>query len=235
MKRLAALAWILPCLWLAGIALAAAQSAPRPFQGSIQYEILNQSRSLPRQQMAVMPVSASVKMSETQFAFNQGDGNKTIADARTGELHSLVNLSMMGLGKYHIATNAADRLADTLAFKSGNLVATGQSRDIAGYRAQEYVAALGSEQGNIEIHIWCVPGFCSPVFHWATQVAIAPLPGFPLEYSFKTDAYTMTVSVKKLRYGKVSASAFKIPKGYQTASEQEMQRDIENVMKLIGQ
>ncbi len=211
-----------------------AQEAQLPFTGNIQYKITYQSDVLPAEHLAQMPVSASIKMSADKMVFEQADGNKAIVDASTGEIHTLANLSMMGLGKYHIVQNVADVAADTAEVSAQALTATGQSKDIHGYKAFEYTSSITSDQGNVEMTLWCVPGFCSPVFNWATQVAIGQLNGFPLEYSLKTAAYTMTVSVSKMSYGEVDAKHFEIHKSYKPSTKEEMSKDIEEMMKAFG-
>ena len=214
---------------------AQAQDAPLPFTGTIQYNIENTSDMLPPEHLAQLPTSASIKMSKDKMVFEQADGNKAIVDAATNEIHTLANLSMMGLlGKYHIIESVAETAADTASIQGAKLTATGQSKIIKGYTAYEYTATIKGEQGSVDLSIWCVPDFCNPAFNWATQVAVGQLNGFPLEYSLKTAAYTMNFVVGKLHYGEVDEKAFAIPKSYKPSTVEEMQKDVEEFMKAMG-
>ena len=216
MKKASKILFLIPTMLCMAFVPGKAQDAPMPFTGSIQYNIKNTSDMLPPEHLAQLPTSASIKMSKDKMVFEQADGNKAIVDAATNEIHTLANLSMMGL------------------IQGAKLTATGQSKIIKGYTAYEYTATIKGEQGSVDLSIWCVPDFCNPAFNWATQVAIGQLNGFPLEYSLKTAAYTMDFVVGKLHYGEVDEKAFAIPKSYKPSTVEEMQKDVEEFMKAMG-
>lgn len=234
MKKASKILFLIPTMLCMAFVSGKAQDAPMPFTGSIQYNIKNTSDMLPPEHLAQLPTSASIKMSKDKMVFEQADGNKAIVDAATNEIHTLANLSMMGLGKYHIIESVAETAADTASIQGAKLTATGQSKIIKGYTAYEYTATIKGEQGSVDLSIWCVPDFCNPAFNWATQVAIGQLNGFPLEYSLKTAAYTMDFVVGKLHYGDVDEKAFAIPKSYKPSTAEEMQKDVEEFMKVMG-
>lgn len=211
-----------------------AQDAVLPFAGTIQYRIAYESTVVPSEQLAQQPQIATLRVLGLKAIFSMGE-SKELADATAKEVHTLVNLSAMGLGKYHLTTTEAELNEDLKEISNIKLEGTEETKQISGYTAKLSKASLKQGNTSIEMDIWTVEGFCDPFLVNATQANLPGLKGFPLEYSIKTPEITMTFNVNKLTHEEVNPKYFNIPSSYKASTKEEMQKDIQEVMRAFQQ
>lgn len=209
-----------------------AQDAQLPFNGTIQYRIAYESPSVPPEQLAQQPQIASLRILGQKAVFSMAD-QKALADASTKEVHTLVNLSSMGLGKYHLTETEAELNEDLEKVENIKTESTEETKLISGYTAKLTKASYKEGNTSIEMEIWTVDGFCDPFLVNATQANLPGLKGFPLEYTVKTPDITMTFSVHKLTNEEVNAKYFNIPSSYKASTAEQMQKDIQEFMRSM--
>lgn len=209
-----------------------AQDAVLPFAGTIQYRIAYESSVVPSAQLAQQPQIATLRVLGLKAIFSMGE-SKELADATTKEVHTLVNLSAMGLGKYHLTTTEAELNEDLKELNNIKLESTEETKLISGYTAKLSKASLKEGNTSIEMDIWAVEGFCDPFLVNATQANLPGLKGFPLEYTIKTPEITMTFNVNKLTKEEVNPKYFNIPSSYKASNKEEMQKDIQEFMQSM--
>ena len=202
-----------------------------PFAGTIQYRISYSSDIIPSEQLAQSPQVASLRINATKAIFSMGE-EKTLADAETKTVYSLINLSQLGLGKYRIESTEAD-LNDAMP-QDLTLEATGNTKEIFGYKAQEMQCQTKLQGATVEMKIWCVADFCDPFLIHASQAGVPGLEGrFPLEYTIATPDISMTFSVHKLSPEEVNPKYFNIPASYKSSTKEKMAADIQEVMQAM--
>lgn len=212
---------------------AQAQTPVLPFSGTIQYRIAYESPIVPQEQLAQQPQTATLRMGTDKAVFAMAE-QKALADATTKELHSLVNLSAMGLGKYHLTETEADLQMDVEEKKNLTVEKTQETKTISGYTAHQAKAFYKQGNTSIELAIWYVEGFGDPFFNHATQAgSLDGVDGFPLEYAIKTPDMTMTFTVHKLTNEEVNPKYFNIPSSYKASTKEQMTKDIQEFMQSM--
>ena len=206
------------------------QAQQIPFIGTIQYRISYQSEIIPQEQLAQSPQIATLRMGTTKAIFSMSE-EKTLADAETKTVYSLINLSQLGLGKYRIETSEAElKEDDGIDIK---LEATGQTKEIFGYTAQEVLCRTKIQGASVEINAWCVADFCDPFLIYTSQADVPGLPGFPIEYTITTPDISMTFNVHKLTTEEVNPKYFSIPASYKLSTKEKMAADIQEAMQAL--
>lgn len=212
-----------------------AQEAKLPFEGTIQYRIAYESPLIPQEQLAQQPQVATLRVLGEKALFSMAE-QKVLADASTKELHTLVNLSAMGIGKYHIVETQAELQEESDQTQNIKVEKTSDTKTIFGYTA--HLTKVSYKEGNtsVEMDVWSVDGFCDPFLNHASQAGgIKDMEGFPLEYTLKTPDMTMAFTVHKLTSEIVNEKYFNIPSSYKASTKEEMQKDIQEVMRAFQQ
>lgn len=214
------------------VGLHAQDTGKLPFTGTVQYRIAYESEIVPKEQLAQQPQIATLRMSADKAVFSMAE-QKALADASTKELHSLVNLSSMGLGKYHMVETEAKLQQQMEEMKGVELEETEETKLISGYTAKLSKASYKEGNTSIEMDIWTVENFCNPFLMNATQANLPGLQGFPLEYTIKTPDMSLTFTVHKLSNEEVNPKYFNIPSSYKASTEEEMKKDIQEFMQSM--
>ena len=225
----------LPMMALFGLGRVAAQEAVKPFQGTIQYKITYES-DLPAEELAQMPQSAEIKISDTKLLMNT-EAAKAILNAEENRAYNLLNLSRIGLGKY-VIVETLDEMRDTGDVRNYVLKTTGETKTIHGYTAKRAVGSYETPQADMSFEIYYVEDFCPAFFNYVEGSFIG-LEGFPLAYSVTMKNHMQDVTVKtvftpeSLQYGTTDPKAFNIPKAYQTVTEDELRQMVEEFMSAF--
>ncbi|MCH5243575.1 MAG: hypothetical protein J1F29_01610 [Lentimicrobiaceae bacterium] len=210
----------------------AQEAGKLPFTGTVQYRIAYESETVPAEQLAQQPAIAKLQMALDKVIFSMAE-NKILADANTHQVHTLVNLSAYGLGKYHLLQNEAELQEQFAELSDIKIEPTEETKNIFGYTAK--LVKGGYKAGNtpIAIDIWIVENFCDQFFVSVTQAEIPGLQGFPLEYTVKTPDMTMTFTAHKLTYEELSPKTFNIPSSYKASTKEQMQKDLMEFMQQM--
>lgn len=209
-----------------------AQDAKLPFTGTVQYRIAYESEMASKEQLAQQPAIATLRMGLEKAVFSMAE-QKALADATTKEVHSLINLSSMGLGKYHMLETEAELQQEIESMQNVKIETTEETKNIFGYTAKLIKGSYKEGNIAIEMDIWCVEGFCQPFLANATQANLPGLPGFPLEYTVKTPDMSMAFTVHKLTNEEVNPKYFNIPSAYKASTKEQMQKDIMEFMQSM--
>ncbi|MCM1169685.1 MAG: hypothetical protein NC324_07085 [Bacteroides sp.] len=209
-----------------------AQQAVLPFTGTVQYSIAYESPIIPQEQLAQQPQIASLRMAADKAVFSMAE-QKALADATTKEVHSLINLSSMGLGKYHMVETEAELQQQMQEMQNVKVEETEETKTIFGYTAKLTKAAYKEGNTSVEMEIWTVENFCDPFLSRATQGEVPGLKGFPLEYKVKTPDMTVNFTVRKLTNEEVNPKYFSIPSSYKASTKEQMQKDIQEFMQSM--
>lgn len=205
------------------------------FEGTIQYRISYESPLIPQEQLAQQPQIATLRILGAKAIFSMAE-QKVLADASTQELHTLVNLSSMGIGKYHIVETQAELQQESEQAQNITTEKTGETKTIFGYTANLTKVSYKEGSTSVEMEVWSVDGFCDPFLNHASQAGgIKGLDGFPLEYTLKTPDMTMTFTVHKLTPETVNEKYFNIPSSYKASTKEEMQKELQEVMRAFQQ
>lgn len=212
-----------------------AQDARLPFKGTIRYKIAYESEQIPAEQLAAQPASAVIKLSDTKLLMDT-KATKTILNADENRSYTLINLAGMGLGKY-VITETAEEMRDTSDMQNYVLTPTDETKSIHGYTAKKAVGSYRTPQAEMTFEVYYVENFC-PAFFNLIESSFIGLDGFPLAYTVRmrsVQGVTMSTAftVEAMTYEEPDTKGFNIPKSYQTISESELQRIVEEFMSAF--
>ncbi|MEG1498858.1 MAG: hypothetical protein RSA02_00420 [Bacteroidales bacterium] len=204
-----------------------AQQAKLPFIGTINYQISYKSDVIPAATLAQQPTEAVVKISEEKLVMDAKTA-KVIVDAQMKKLYKLLNLNMMGLGKYVLEENETI-LNDTTQKANATLNITKETKIINGYTTTKAIGSYLTPQGKVDYTVYFIPNFCNPFFKYLVNT-FASLNAFPLEYTIVTPQFSTTFTVKSMVYDSLDPKDFLIPKSYKPITQAELEEEVQGMM-----
>lgn len=195
--------------------------APKSFEGVITYKITYPGATFPKEQMAMLPstVTVSIKGTKSRTEIIMGMGNQVeITDYTTKNKISLLDL--MGQ-KYAIKQTWEELQKENADKATGKVQVTGETKNIAGFTCKKAIVTTEQDgiKSTLEVYFTDELGAVNANFDNPTYKDIN---GVMMEFTNKTEQFSMHFEATKVEKKSVSDKDFEIPAGYTLTTQEEL-------------
>ncbi len=198
------------------------------FRGVVQYKISYPGSRIDYATQDALPTTMEVKANGNFVRKDMRGGDliqTQISNADEESLHILLEI----LGKkYHISKSKTDIELDMKKMPEPQFEFTGQTREILGYVCQEVKAITFDDFGEETIsYIYFTNDIKGFPFNF--DLPYKEIPGLMLQYELKSGDLNMKFEAESIRKRKkgTKKKSFKIPKGYQETTHEELRKLLE--------
>ena len=215
---------------LAGLIILMITSCSRTgFRGTIEYNLTYPGSRIDYATQEALPSSVEI-ISNNNLLKKQYKGGGELGQVQiTDSDEETVNILLEIMGnRYHIIRTRNEIMAATLEMPEPKLEFTGETKEIMGYVCQKVHAITYDDFGNETVsEIYFTSEIDGKPFNFDTPYR--DIPGLMLIYELRVGDVNMRYEVERIRTRRRGTGRrnFKIPRGYQTTTYEELRRELE--------
>ena len=208
-------------LMLATLYSAGGPPPGKPFEGVITFKITYPDSKFSESQLAMFPkvltVSIKGSKSRTDFAMS---GMNTIEITDHTEKTSVALINMMGQ-KYAIKQTSEDIQKEMSKEPVGKVELTNETKAIAGYTCKKAIVTTEEDGEKITYDVWFTNELGSREINFDNPI-YKDIDGLLMEFSMKTEQFSMKFTVSSVEKKSVAAKEFEIPADYKLTTKEEL-------------